>query len=132
MTNEINAFRYSYSAESHKEIQTIRQKYLPREESNLEKLRRLDRQVQSAGVMPALIVGVLGALVFGVALCMGLDVLAGGRIGAILLSIPGVAAMLAAYPIFAKISAGMRKTLTPEILRLADEIDARKTVNFEK
>lgn len=132
MTNEINAFRYNYSAESHKEIQTIRQKYLPREESDLEKLRRMDRQVQSAGIMPALIVGVLGTLVFGVALCMGLNVLAGGQVGAILLSIPGVAAMLAAYPICAKVSAKVRKTLTPEILRLADEIDAGKAVNSEE
>ncbi len=123
MTNENATFRYNYSSTDHKEIEAIRQKYLPREESKIEKLRRMDRRVQSTGVMLALVEGVLGALIFGVALCMGLDVLAGGRVGAILLSIPGVAAMLAAYPICAKVTAKVKAKLAPEILRLADEID---------
>ncbi|MBQ8288400.1 MAG: hypothetical protein IJX76_06480 [Clostridia bacterium] len=124
MTNDNNAFRYNYSAAGNKEIEAIRQKYLPREESKIEKLRRMDRRVQSTGVMLSLVVGILGALIFGVALCMGLDVLAGGRVGAILLSLPGAAAMLAAYPICAKVTAHTKARLAPEILRLADEISA--------
>ena len=122
MVNGNNTFRYNYSAAAHKEIDAIRQKYLPRQESKLEKLRRLDHRVQTAGMVPALTAGISGLLLFGIAICMGLGVLWGGLAGAILLSIPGIAAMAAAYPLFCKSSVAARKKLAPEILRLADEI----------
>lgn len=127
MVNDNNTFHYNYSAANHKEIEAIRNKYLPREENKLEKLRRMDRRVQSAGVGASLGVGVLGALIFGVALCMGLDILAGGMIGAILLGILGTAAVLAAYPICRVIAKRAKAALAPEILRLADEIEAAKS-----
>ncbi|MBQ8381732.1 MAG: hypothetical protein IJX47_00840 [Clostridia bacterium] len=129
MVNENNVFRYNYSAASQREVESIRKKYLPPEENKLEKLKRLDHRVQTAGMIPSLSAGIGGALVFGVALCMGLDILWGGLIGAILLSIPGVVAMLAAYPLFVKVAADTKKQLAPEILRLADEISAGMTDN---
>ena len=41
--NKDTAFVYTYSAQSNKEIEKIRSKYLPKEESKLEKLIRLDK-----------------------------------------------------------------------------------------
>ena len=38
-----DGFRYTYSAKDQEEIRSIRQKYVPREEDKMERLRRLDR-----------------------------------------------------------------------------------------
>ena len=54
-----NTFSYTYSAPENQEVLNIRKKYLPREETKLEELKRLDRTVQNSGVMEALIVGVV-------------------------------------------------------------------------
>ena len=50
MTND-NTFQYTYSAPENQEVLNIRKKYLPREETKMEELMRLDHQVQSSGVM---------------------------------------------------------------------------------
>lgn len=49
-----NTFSYKYSAVENKEIQEIRKKYLPQSESKLEELKRLDMQVQNAGMAESL------------------------------------------------------------------------------
>ena len=36
-----NSFEYTYSAQQQKEVEEIRKKYLPQEETKMEKLRRL-------------------------------------------------------------------------------------------
>lgn len=71
-----NVFTYQYSAAQNREVEYIRKKYLTREESKIEVLRRLDNRVQSAGIIPSLCLGVIGALIFGIGVCFGLDVLA--------------------------------------------------------
>ena len=53
MSSEL-AFSYSYSAAQNKEAQMIRDKYLPKEESALDELKRLDRTVDNAGMIPSL------------------------------------------------------------------------------
>lgn len=50
---ENKPFTYNYSAARNKEVENIRRKYLPEEESKLETLKRLDYKVQSAGMMRA-------------------------------------------------------------------------------
>lgn len=59
------AFTYSYSPEENKEIQEICRKYLPKSESKLDELKRLDAQVQKSGIVEALCVGITGCLNFG-------------------------------------------------------------------
>ena len=115
-------FTYQYSAKQSKEIRRIREKYLPREESKLERLRRLDGRVQSAGMVPALCLGIVGCLTFGLGMCFGLGVFAGGPWLAALLCVPGAAAAVSAYPVLRYIAAKTKARLAPEILRLTDEI----------
>ena len=43
---ENTTFNYTYSAERNKEVESIRNKYMPREESKLERLKKLDLRVQ--------------------------------------------------------------------------------------
>ncbi|MBQ9151432.1 MAG: AtpZ/AtpI family protein [Clostridia bacterium] len=119
---ENNTFTYQYSAQRNKEVENIRKKYLPREVSKIEALRSLDQRVHMAGQIQALTLGIIGSLIFGIGICFGLDVLAGADWLTLLFCIVGVITMIPAYPVYRYISRKTRAELTPEILRLSDEI----------
>ena len=119
---ENKSFTYNYSAARNKEVESIRRKYMPHEESKLEKLKRLDYRVQMAGMIESLCFGIIGALVFGIGMCFFLDVFAGAAWLTAILMICGTLLMIPAYPIYRRIARKTRAELTPEILRLSDEI----------
>ena len=119
---ENKSFTYNYSAARNKEVESIRRKYMPHEESKLEKLKRLDYRVQMAGMIEGLCFGIIGALVFGIGMCFFLDVFAGAAWLMAILMICGTLLMIPAYPIYRSIARKTRAELTPEILRLSDEI----------
>ena len=119
---ENKPFTYNYSAVRNKEVKNIRRKYLPEEESKLETLKRLDCKVQSAGMIESLCFGIIGALVFGVGMCFFLEVFAGATWITVLFMIIGTLLMIPAYPIYKKIARKTKAELTPEILRLSEEI----------
>ena len=119
---ENNTFSYNYSAVRNKEVESIRNKYMPHEESKLEKLERLDYRVQTAGMIEGLSIGIIGALVFGIGMCFFLDVFAGAAWLTALLMVLGTIIMIPAYPIYRRIARKTKTELTPEILRLSEEI----------
>ena len=119
---ENNTFSYNYSAVRNKEVESIRNKYMPREESKLERLKKLDLRVQMAGTIESLCFGVVGALVFGIGMCFFLDVFAGAAWLTALLMVLGAVIMIPAYPIYRRIACKTKTELTPEILRLSEEI----------
>ena len=119
---ENNTFSYSYSASRNKEVESIRNKYMPREESKLERLKKLDLRVQMAGTIESLCFGIVGALVFGLGMCFFLDVFAGAAWLSALFMIIGSFIMIPAYPIYRRIARKTRAELTPEIIRLSEEI----------
>ena len=119
---ENKSFTYNYSAARNKEVESIRRKYMPREESKLETLKRLDCRVQSAGILEGLCFGIIGALVFGIGMCFFLDVFAGAAWLTALLMVLGAVIMIPAYPIYRRIARKTKAELTPEILRLSEEI----------
>ena len=119
---ENNTFSYNYSAVRNKEVERIRNKYKPRVESKLERLKKLDLRVQMAGTIESLCFGVVGALVFGIGMCFFLDVFAGAAWLSALFMIIGSLIMIPAYPIYRKIAQKTKTELTPEILRLSEEI----------
>ena len=119
---ENNTFSYNYSAVRNKEVESIRNKYMPREESKLERLKKLDLRVQTAGTIESLGFGITGALVFGIGMCFFLDVFAGAAWLSALFMIIGSLIMIPAYPIYRRIARKTKTELTPEILRLSEEI----------
>lgn len=120
MENE--TFTYQYSAKQNREVEYIRKKYLPREESKMEKLKRLDHRVQNAGMIESLCIGIAGCLVFGIGMCFGLDVFEGADWLTLLFGGIGTLIMLPAYPVYRRISGKTKAELTPEILRISEEI----------
>ena len=71
-------FSYNYSAKENEEIQAIRKRYLPQEETKLDELRRLDEQVRKSGTAAALCVGIINSLIFGLGMCLAMQVVGNG------------------------------------------------------
>ena len=119
---ENKPFTYNYSAARNKEVENIRKKYMPKEASKIEILKQLDKRVQSAGMLEGLCFGIIGALVFGIGMCFFLEVFTGATWLTALCMIMGTLLMIPAYPTYRRISRKTKEKLTPEILRLSEEI----------
>ena len=127
--NQDTTFIYNYSAKENKEIQDIRSKYLPREESKLEELKRLDCMVQNSGTLESLCAGIGGALVFGLGLCLAMQVIGSGVLMTalgVLLGILGIGGMIVAYPIYRKVFTDAKTKYAPRILELTAELTCGK------
>lgn len=113
-------FEYTYSAPEQEEIRRIRAKYAPKEESSLEKLRRLDAQAERPGTVVSLVLGIVGTLVFGLGLCCCLvwNLFALG----IMVGVVGMGMLGSAYPAYVAITKKQRQKLAPEILALTEEL----------
>lgn len=114
-------FSYTYSAKQQEEIKKIREKYVPKEADKMEQLRRLDRSVTQKGTVISLIVGIIGALVLGVGMCCCL-VWKNLFVLGIIVGAVGIAAVSAAYPLFNYVTKKEREKISPEIIRLTDEL----------
>ncbi len=120
-----NQFRYKYTApteEERKEIDSIRKQYCPQEktESKLERLRRLDSLVKNTATVTALILGVVGCLIFGLGLAMVLEwkLLVWG----VVLCIVGGVPMAISYPVYAHVLKKYKERYGDEILKLSEEL----------
>lgn len=118
-------FSFTYSAEENKEIQEIRKKYLPQTETKLDELKRLDAQVQNSGTVEALCVGIISCLIFGLGMCLAMQVIGSGILAivcGVLIGMVGMAGMLTAYPVYRSKKNKTKERLAPRILELADEL----------
>lgn len=125
-----NTFSYKYSAKENTEVQAIRKKYLPKSESKLEELKRLDETVQASGMVESLCAGIGGALIFGLGLCLAMQVIGSGlvmMIIGVLIGIVGMAGMLVAYPVYRKVFSATKEKYAPRILELTAELTGEKT-----
>lgn len=100
---EDKEFNYTYTAPTErerKEIQGIRRQYLAEEqqESALEKLRRLDGKVKNPATCIALLLGVVGTLIFGLGMAMVLEW--GVIVGGVIASAAGLVPVIFAYPAY--------------------------------
>ena len=121
MSSEL-AFSYNYSAAQSREAQMIRDKYLPKKESALDELKRLDRTVDNAGVIPSLIVGILGCLVFGLGMSFGLGAIGNSMVLGVLFGIVGAVGMILAYPVYRRCIKKARDKHQARILELAAQL----------
>lgn len=122
MKNKNETFEYTYSATQQEEIETIRRKYLPKEEDKMEQLRKLDRDVTKPGTVWALVLGIIGCLMFGVGMCCTLVWADSFFVVGIIVGIGGMAVMGIAYPVYAKITTKARERIAPQILALSEEL----------
>ena len=119
---ETNRFIYTYSAPQQQEVRKIRARYLPREESKLDQLRRLDESTTKKGTALSLMLGSVSSLILGLGMCCCM--VWGGWLFApgIAVGILGIAGISMAYPMYTKVTKKERERIAPEILRLAEEL----------
>ncbi len=115
-----SAFHYTYSPENQAELKRIRAKYLPPEEDKMEQIRHLDARVYNKACILSLIVGILGAMIFGTGLSLCL--VWHSYVFGVLLGVLGVIACLPAYPLYVHITKKEKERIAPEILRLTEEL----------
>ena len=127
--NQENTFSYKYSAKENQEVQEIRKKYLPQSESKLDELKRLDGYVQNSGVLESLCVGISSSLIFGLGMCLTMQVIGNGalmKVLGVLVGIVGIVGILAAYPVYRSIFNKTKEKYTPKILELTEELSNEK------
>lgn len=122
-----DGFKMTYSAGRQEEIQAIREKYVPKEEDKMTRLRTLDAGAEKKASMAAIIVGVIGTLIFGVGMSLAMSEF-GSSLGAaalpmgIVCGVIGLCVLGIAYPLYNRTLEKERKKIAPEILRLTDEL----------
>ncbi len=125
MEENKETFAYTYSAQEQEEIRRIRDKYAPpsKEESPMDRLRRLDKSVTKGAGIVSMIVGIVSALIMGVGMCCAM--LPGWEklfVPGIIIGVAGIIGVIAAYPIYTRMVKRKRASLAPEITRLSDEL----------
>ncbi|MBR2322805.1 MAG: hypothetical protein IKA54_04340 [Clostridia bacterium] len=118
-------FSYKYIApteEERKEIDSIRRQYAPqeKEETKLERLRRLDALVKNTAIIWSLVLGVLGTLIFGLGLTMILEWSI--WLWGIVLMFIGSVPIALAYPVYKWVLKKYKNRFGEEILRLSEEL----------
>jgi len=124
------SFSFTYSAAQQQEIESIRKKYLPKEESKMERLRALHRYAGQKAQAWAIALGVIGALIMGTGMSLAMtdlaEILGVGADMAMLIGIAigvvGMALLALAYPVYNRVLDRERRRIAPEILRLTDEL----------
>lgn len=120
-------FSYTYSASQQQEVESIREKYLPKEEDKMEQLRKLHRSASQKAQAWSIAIGVIGALILGTGMSLAMTEL-GAVLGnlaliiGILIGIVGMVLVALAYPLYNRVLKKQREKIAPEILQLTDEL----------
>lgn len=121
-TTKDEIFEYTYSAKRQEEIAAIKKKYLPPEEDKMELLRKLDAEVTKHAAIRAIVIGSIGALIFGAGLS---GTLVGTKeifIPGIMIGLVGLAVMGSALPIYSRVLRKEKEKAAPQILALIEEL----------
>ena len=123
-------FSYTYSAAEQDEIRKIREKYQPKKEDDMSRLRKLDAKVTQKATIDSLVTGIIGTLIMGTGMSlvmtdMGMVFGLQGNSSMVIGIVVGVIGMIltgVAYPIYSKVLKKEREKAAPEILRLTEEL----------
>lgn len=120
-------FEYTYNAQHQQEVESIRKKYLPKQEDKMEQLRQLHHSATQKAQAASIGVGTVGALILGTGMSLCMTPL-GAALGSmamvigIAVGITGLAMVALAYPVYNRVLSKQRQRIAPEILRLSDEL----------
>ena len=126
MDNNEN-FSFTYSAAQQKEIEAIRNKYLPAQEDKMERLRKLHAIPTQKAQARSIALGVIGTLILGTGMSLFMTEL-GAALGSlamvlgIAMGLVGMVLVALAYPLYNSVLRKERQRIAPEILRLSEEL----------
>ena len=125
--NNQESFDFTYSAAQRQEIETIRKKYLPKQEDKMEQLRKLHNSASQKAQSWAIALGIIDTLILGTGMSLFMselsDLLGGfSMFVGIPVGLVGLILVALAYPVYNKVLKKERERIAPEILRLTDEL----------
>lgn len=100
-------------------VENIRNQYVERELTGVDKLTALDRRVKKPARIFAYIFGTVGSLVLGTGMCFAMKVIGDMMPLGILVGIVGIAMVSANYFIYDKMLSGRKRKYSAEILELS-------------
>ncbi|MCD8380260.1 MAG: hypothetical protein LUC95_08115 [Lachnospiraceae bacterium] len=122
-----NNFEYSYSAESHREVEEIRRKYITDEnnsyESKLRQLKDLDRSASRKGMIVSIAIGTISTMLLGLGMSCVMVWNDPLFILGVVLGVLGLIGVCSAYPLYQHITKKERKRIAPMILKLSEELE---------
>lgn len=122
MEYQEQSFQYTYSAPQQEEVRRIREKYLVKEPTKLEQLRRLDESVTRRGSAIAIALGVLSSLVLGLGMCCTMVWAGNLFLPGFVIGCFGILGICLVHPLYTRITDKERQRIAPEILRLTEEL----------
>ena len=120
MKDNKDTFNYNYSAINREEIEKIRNKYISTQETNFEKLKRIDMKVINISTISSIFFGLIGAFIFSVGLILSLN-FAKYSLG-LIFSLIGFILMALTPLVYNVILSKMKKKYAPEILELSEKL----------
>ena len=111
MNKNESSFSYTYFANQQAEVENIRKKYLPQEESSFEKLKRLDKKAGRKGSIVCISLGMCFTMLWTDWFVQG-----------IVIGLTGIAGAVLMYPLYVRITRREKEKLAPQILELTDEL----------
>lgn len=105
--------------------ESIAKEYVPKNDSKIIALRKLDRKAKMPASIFAYVFGILSSLVAGLGMCLAMEVIATGPVAmaaGIVIGIVGFALCGINYPIYKKLLNQGKKKYAYEIVELAREI----------
>ena len=125
MPNEENRVTYRYTADEQREIDMLRRRYtLDAPEDDLAMLQKIDSEVTRRATIKAVVLGVIGTLVFGGGLSMVLEahLMAPG----IVMGCCGIAVMAAMPAFFERLLKRERQKAAPCVAKLLGRTEKRE------
>ena len=126
MEKKNNTFEYTYSASQQEEIKKIRDKYMIKTqvESKIEQLQKLDKKAENSGLIISIGLGIIGTLIFGTG--MSLVLVWTKFMWGIVTGVVGIIMLAMAYPAYKYITKKQRQKVTPQVLKLIEELEQGK------
>ena len=109
--------------------ESIAKEYAPKDKSKIIALRKLDAKAKLPATIFTYTWGIISALVFGMGMCLGMQVIGSSVTHMVIGIIIGIIGMIGCginYPIYKKILENGKKKYAYEIVELAREISEEK------
>lgn len=106
--------------------ESIAKEYAPQETSKVKQLKKLNSKAHKPANIFAYTYGTISSLIFGMGMCLAMEVIGNSMILGIIIGLVGIALCLTTYPIYKKILEHSKKKYAFEIVTLAKEISEQE------
>lgn len=110
-------------------IRQVRDEYVPKERTKFDDLKELDNKVKLPAYISAYTIGIIGALVMGVGMCLAMKILGAAVLSAttmtvlgVIIGLVGIALCVANYFIYKAILNARKKKYGDQIVSLSNEL----------